>query len=366
METNDNLLDIVKTLYHWRKQIIATSLAAFAGSVIISLLLPVYYKGSTIFLAASPDQAKPELLFSKGLIEPEFYGNNSDIERLLTIAESNEVVDFLIDSFHLYQHYDIDSTHPKAPYRIREKFLDLYEVAKTKRDAIELTIEDRDRQLAAAIANAAREKIDQIAQRLIKASQTQVIQSYRQSIASKEQQLKTISDSLIVLRRRFGVFNSNAQSELLTSGLANAEAKLIRQSGRLNSLKNQSGVEPDTITNLNAIVRGLEQEVKTWENKINTFNEGVTGVEILSGEYFEASQALSEDRERLKVLEATIAATIPTTILVEKAVVPVIKSRPRRAIIVLAATAIALLFSIMAVLLLDTYRDVRWKEILKE
>ena len=42
---------------------------------------------------------------------------------------------------------------------------------------------------------------------------------------------------------------------------------------------------------------------------------------------------------------------------------PVIKSRPKRSIIVLATVAIAFLFSLIGALLFDTYKDVNWKDI---
>ena len=166
MEKNtDNLLGVLKTLFKWKKQIFLVCLIAGIGSVIISLLLPVYFQATTVFLAASPDQAKPELIFGSGTLEGEYYGNENDIDRILTIAESSELFDFLIDTFNLYQHYKIDSTANRAPYRVKKKLAKLYDVAKTKRDAIELSVEDQDKELAAAIANTARRKINEILQR---------------------------------------------------------------------------------------------------------------------------------------------------------------------------------------------------------
>ena len=58
------------------------------------------------------------------------------------------------------------------------------------------------------------------------------------------------------------------------------------------------------------------------------------------------------------------ASYIPTTLLVEAGDVPYIKSRPKRAIIVISATLIAFILSIIGILLLENYRDVNWKELL--
>ncbi|MCB0628404.1 MAG: hypothetical protein KDD15_01690, partial [Lewinella sp.] len=115
----DNLLDVLRTIFRWKKAILYLCLAAGIVAAIVVLVVPVYYQASTVFFVASPDQSTPELIFGNSLSEPELYGDESDIDRLLTIAEGNELVEFLIDSFQLYEHYDIDRNNAKAPYNIK-------------------------------------------------------------------------------------------------------------------------------------------------------------------------------------------------------------------------------------------------------
>ncbi|MFN7118926.1 MAG: Wzz/FepE/Etk N-terminal domain-containing protein, partial [Saprospiraceae bacterium] len=208
MEQRDHLLGVVQTLWNWRKSILLVCVAAVLGTAIISLFLPNYYRATTVFLATSPDQAKPDALFSAR----EYYGNANDVDRLLTIAESNELVEFLVDTFNLYEHYDINKQNPRAAYNVRQKFFSLYEVKKNKRDAIELSVEDRDRELAARIANAAREKIDEIAQKLVKEGQAKAIQTFENQIQVKQALLKNLSDTLIVLSNTYGIYNNIAQT----------------------------------------------------------------------------------------------------------------------------------------------------------
>jgi uncharacterized protein involved in exopolysaccharide biosynthesis len=52
-------------------------------------------------------------------------------------------------------------------------------------------------------------------------------------------------------------------------------------------------------------------------------------------------------------------------VVVEEAEVPLIKSRPKRSIIVIGAAFIAFIFTVIGILILDTYRDVDWKSIYK-
>ncbi len=362
-ENKDNLLDVLRTIFRWKKQIITVCAIAAVGAVAISLFLTNYYTGVTVFLAVSPDQAKPEALYNKGQMRTSYYGNENDIDRLLTIAKSGELINFMVDSFKLYEHYEIDPEAPKAGFKVREKFRSRYEVEKTKRDAIELTLEDRDPELAALMANTARRKIGELALKLIREGQEKTIRSYESNIANKEQLLHTLSDSLINLRRRYGIYSLEGQSESLTMQVAESESQLIRERSRLSALESTPGIPRDTIRLIKAAVRGLEAEVEDLQAKMSRFNDGMSEVGNFEQQYMAAITTLSDDKERLKQFRAVYEADIPAIIVVEEAEVPIVKSRPRRSLIVIGAVAIAFLFSVIGVLLLDTYRDVDWKSV---
>ncbi len=365
MENKDSLLGILGTLYKWRNPLIILCAAAGIGTAAISLYMPNYYKATTTFFAASPDQTKPELIFNRSMsLRMEYYGNANDIDRLLTIAESSELLAFLVDSFNLYQHYQIDSNAHKASHVMRETFFSLYEVKKTKRDAIELSIEDKDPQIAARIANAARNKIEDIARRLIQTSQEQTIAAYQNNIDLKERLLLAIGDSLATLRTQYGTYNVVAQTQSLTEQRSEALALFTRDSVRLQVLRANAKVPRDTVYLLEGRVAGLRQEVKVLQTQIDRLNSGVATIYNLEKQYAEANQILGEDRERLKQWQAAYRSEAPTVLLLESAEPPVIKSRPKRSIIVLAAACAAFLFGVIGVLLIDTYKSLDWRQVL--
>lgn len=364
MEYKESLLGVLQTLFKWKKPILFTTAFGAAGSVIISLLLPVYYESSTTFYAASPDLAMPERMFGVTNEAMEYYGEDADIDRIMTIANSNELADYLISTFNLYEHYDIDSTNAKAPYYVRLKLSKLYKVQKTKYDAIQLSVEDRDKETAAAIANAARLKIDEIAQRLIKASQTELLRTYESNIQEKEGQLKELNDSLRVLRSTYGVYNTETQSELLATLLAEAEAKMTNSVARLEVFQNIPGTPRDTISNLKASVQGAQKEAAGLQEKLEKFNQGLATVQVLAQGHALASKQLGEDKERYKQIKSAQSSPFPAIHLVEEAPLPIIKSRPKRSMIVVAITALSFLFSAIGVLIIDTYKDVNWKSVI--
>lgn len=364
MEHQDNLLGVIGTLYRWRKPLIALCLLAATGTAGISLLLPNYYQAGTIFFAASPDQTKPELVFNRSMaMRMEYYGNSGDIDRLLTVAESSELVNFLVDSFDLYRHYKIDPKQQKASFLMQEHFFSLYKVKKTKRDAIELTVEDRDPELAAAIANAARNKIETIARRLIRDSQGKTIDAYESNIATKEAFLLRLGDSLAILRNRYGTYNVVAQTETLTEQLSESLAMFTRDSVRLRVLQANARVPRDTVYMLEAKVAGLRQEVNVLKGEISRLNSGISTIYNLEKQFAEANQILGEDRERLKQWKAANTSAAPAVLLIEAATPPVIKSRPKRSILVFAATLVALLFGVVGILLFDAYKNINWGEV---
>jgi capsule polysaccharide export protein KpsE/RkpR len=224
-------------------------------------------------------------------------------------------------------------------------------------------MEDTDKELAAKIANAARKGIDQIAQSLIKESQLEELKIYEADIKTKESQLAVLSDSLIRLRGQYGVYNSIVQTESLTAQFSQAESKLIRSEARLEALESTTGVNRDTIRYLKAAVKGMKQEVEKLNDKVVLFNEGMAIVNIYEEQYKLASETLGEVKELTKELKATYDSNIPAVLLVEEATTPVIKSRPKRSIVVIAAVFVAFLFGIIGILLLEAYRAIDWKEL---
>lgn len=363
MNQKDNLLGVVETVFRWKKIIIYTCLATAIGASILVMLMPVYYQSTTVFYAASPDLATPEAIFGESAEAPDYYGTENDMDRILSIARSGELVSFMVDTFNLYEHYDIDPESRLGPYYVRQEFNDHFDVIKTKYDAIEISIEDQDKELAAQMVNTARDYIANLAQKLIKESQSKLLRTFEGNIASKTAQLDTINLLLQTARNKYGVYNTIAQSEGLTDLVAKAESKLYNAQAKLEALKGINSFR-DTIRFIEASIKGYENELKKLNERLNTFNDGMTQVEVLKEAQLEASEKLAEDKEHYKQIKAAFGTDFPTILLLEQGSIPLIKSRPKRSLIVVAAVIVAFIFSVIGVILFDTYKDVNWKEIL--
>ena len=261
VNNNERLVDVLKSLYAHRRLISNVCLFTLLGSLVIAFLLPNYYQSTTIFYPTSPQLANPELLFGSSGQVTQYYGNDNDLDRLLEIASGNELADFMIDSFKLYEHYDIDPNTAEGPYKVRKRFRKLYRVEKNKFDAIEISIEDTDRELAAKMINAARVKIDQIGQRLTKDSQRKLLDAFERNISGKENTILVLNDSIEVLKNKYGIYDIGSQGEQLSEISSTSRAFVAQYRAKLQSLEKEPSIPRATIAYVRAQLRGYDSQL---------------------------------------------------------------------------------------------------------
>jgi uncharacterized protein involved in exopolysaccharide biosynthesis len=371
MNNRDNLLGVFQTMYRWRKAIRNICIIALVGSIAFSLTLDNYYEASTIFYPASPELSNPELIFGYTSQVTHYFGSDRDLDRLDEIANGSEVTDYMVRRFGLYEVYGFDSTSLKGRAKVREMFRNLYVAQKNKNDAIELSIEDTDPKRSAEMTNAARDKINEIAQRLIKNSQARLLATFEENIKRKNVEIEVLSDSLRYLQARYNLFSVVEQGEQLSTQLSTAEAEIVRSRARLEVLENNPYIPRDTIEYIKANLRAYERERQsllssdvTSDNfSVRRFNEGMPKVNVMTDLHFQARKQLSFDLERYNQIKSAFNTDIPAVQIVESAEPPLLKSRPKRSILVIVSVVAAFLFSVLGVLIAEAYRDFRWKDI---
>lgn len=371
----DNLLPVLGTLYPWRRRIMYVTAGAFVISAVLSLFLHNYYQGKTVFYAASQDLFKPEKVFGGGTTEMYYYGSGEDIDRILTVGNSHGVVDFLIDSFDLWQVYDIKPGTSKAKFKMRKAFRENYNIILTKQDALELTVEDKDPERAAAMANVATHIIDREVKSIIKNSQIALASSYQRSISNKEKVMQSNLDTLVYYRGKSGIYDPGGQTEILATRVTEVTNAVEREKAALESLKksNISSKLRDSIQVIQARISGYDRELAILNGddpssnySLKNFNKAKGKIELLESRYYRSYEQIGYDLEKLKLYNAAIDIDVPAIHLIEAAEVPLYKARPKRSIIVLACTIAAFLFSIAAVLAMESYRQTDWSALVRK
>jgi len=364
MSENENLIDLVSVIYRNRKRIIYSCIAAAVITAALSLLLKNYYKATTIFYPASTDLAKPVPV---GGIEDNrnYYGNDFDLDRLLTIANSDEVAEYLIHRYNLYTHYDIDSTAKRGPSKLRKKLSKLYTTEKSRFDAIELSVEDKNPELSAEMANSARDKINSIAQGLIKGSQYKMVKAYDESLAEKEKGIQSLSDSLARVRAKYKIYSVLSQGEVYGENITMTQSSIMNTKARLQSYKDMNGPQ-DSIQKLQILLNGLENQFRALEKSVGLFNEGYSTVVSLELEQRKFADQLATDKERYKQLKLTYDSPFAAIHLVQEAETPNLKSRPKRSLYVIGITLLTGILSVLWVLLSHQFKNTGWREVFRD
>ncbi|WP_116106797.1 hypothetical protein [Lewinella sp. IMCC34191] len=357
----DNLLGVLRTLWRWRKPILLTTAAGAILSIVVSLLLPVYYTGYTSFVALSPEQISIESTFGNTGQRVQFYGTGDDIDRLLSVAESNEVIDFLVDSFNLYSVYEIDSTTAKGPVRVAEELLSHYDIERNPRDVIELTIEDKDPLRAADMARAARRRVDEINLALIRSTHRRNAAGLLREVEDGQRRLDELNERLSQIRQESGVYNTETQSEVLATTSSSVDQRIALTEARLEEFRSRG--TRDSIVKLSVDLSGLRRSREAIDQQLERLNASIGRIDNMQEERLRTNDELTQSRTRLKQYETILVGERSTMEVIEEATVPLVKSFPIRWLIVVGVTMVTFILAVVGALLIDSGRRYDWGRI---
>jgi tyrosine-protein kinase Etk/Wzc len=354
MDNEYNLSIFIHQLLKWKKELLRAILLIVLLSIGASLLLPNYYQAETTFYAASPDLARP-IPIGGDEKDVRIYGDDKDLDRLFTISLSHDLLFHLIDSFDLYTHYDIDRSSKKAKFKVREELMENYKTIKTKYGALHMMVEDKDPEKAAAIANAAREKVEQIAQDIVKQSQYKLISNYNENLNIKQVQSDSLGKKMQRIKETADIFETWGQSGLYTKMLSDATSELEEARGKISFYKKYPAFRDSVIKNM-AIEMGALNKINKANEELKKYAPVLSELKQMEQEQSRLHDQISLDKERLKQLNATYSAPFTALHVVEKADVPVQKSRPKRSIIVLLSSLCGIALAFLAVFILENIK----------
>jgi capsular polysaccharide biosynthesis protein len=221
MDNEFNLITAIRIILKWKKQIVIT----VAASGIIAALFSVFVMDewflswATFYPTNQAQNDRAAIFNSEAAAQVEYFGNKADVNRVLTIANSNPVIDFVIDSFHLAQHYDIDVNKPYWKTKVRKKFEKKYEAIKTEHDAVQISLYDTDPKLAAAIVNTVVKKVDELNKEHVNDSKKKVANAIALQIVNLQQTVNSYIDTLALLGQQYKIkVSSGADGTVIVDG----------------------------------------------------------------------------------------------------------------------------------------------------
>lgn len=323
-------------------------LLAAVVSAVVALMLPNIFKSTAVFYPTNPQTTDPDRFVTPEGNKLELSGRNEDLDRVITIGTSQPVAEYAIRRFRLHDHYKMGTPGDEmADQAALEEFNSNLSIVHTDRDAIELTFQDQDKHLAAAVANALVGVIDSFNQQLTLDNRRRVLELYRNRYQFVQKEYDRTRRDLVAGRRHYGIHGLEMESRYLAKEIIETEVALSRalaagDAGRANELRRAlrglTEVEGGNIINLERYVQGTDS--------MNT----------LYARFNDLQTRLIQSKSAYENADLALKGRISSLYVVQKAYPAARKAKPIRWLIVASSVVITFALSVIAIALLELYR----------
>jgi uncharacterized protein involved in exopolysaccharide biosynthesis len=349
----------VLTQLAYRKWLIAKviGISVLLG-VMLSLALPVRYTATTKIMTPQQTQSTAALMMMNQLtsmgggslaaLAGGGLGLKNPNDTYIGLLTSRPIADTIIQKFDLAKEY-----RARDMTKAREKLAGYTEVISEKNGFIALSVTDRDKSRAAAMANAYTDQL-----RIL--TKTLAVTEASQRRLFYEEQLKLTKEALIAAALAFqqvqqqkGLIQLDAQAKAMIEGLAAIRAKVATKQVEVQALRSYSTEQNPDVQLAEKELASLEAEETQLEQSnhvpgiagLGLGNVPSAGLEYLRAEHELQYQQILYDMlmkqyDAARLDESKEAAIIQ---VVEPAIEPDRKSSPRRALIILWFTVVGLL-----------------------
>jgi uncharacterized protein involved in exopolysaccharide biosynthesis len=361
-EDEIDLLDLVLVLAKHKRLILLLTLGvAFVTGVISLIMTPIYRAETRLVPPLSKAGISPSIVNIPNFARGAMGMAPTPSDMMVGIIKSRTVLDILIDKFDLLSHYKAEKRQ-KARDALSNN---LSAQVDSKTGLITVSVEDKDPKLAATIANAAVEELQRLMQDLaitVTAQQRLFLEGQR-----KEIQLSLIQaeEDLKRYQEETGILSAPAQASSLMSAIANLQAEIRSREIRLTALRSFATTQNPEIQRLQAELEGLRSQLKKLETQAEKSKEDLSPISLkelpqASIEYLRKLRDVSfyetlnrmilNQYEQAKMAEAQEAMVVQ---VVDPAVPPELKYKPKRRLMVAIAGVLGLFLSIFLAFFLE-------------
>lgn len=341
-----NAIDLMIILAKRKKLIIGFPLVVAAIALAVSLVLPNIYQATTKLLPPQQSQSSASALLAQlggaaGLAAG-MVGMKNPSDLYIGILKSRTVADKLVARFDLKKRYDTDSQET-ARKLLQERTV----IAAGKDGMITVDVEDEDQKFVAQLTNAYVDEVQQMTRYLAvtEASQRRVF--FERQLETAKNNLAKVEISLKGAMDTRGVISVDSESRAILETAARLKAQVSLKEIQLGSMR-------AFVTPQNQEFKRATEELASLRNELAKLEGGRVG----STQPSESNQAgldniqLMRDLKYYQMLYELLAkqyevarldeAKEPSLIQVlDPAIDPERKARPKRALIVLASAILA-------------------------
>ncbi|MCM2359093.1 MAG: Wzz/FepE/Etk N-terminal domain-containing protein [Geobacteraceae bacterium] len=375
-EQEIKLLELVQVVVR-RKRLITLFCAAAAGiSVAASLMLPNIYSATARILPPQKESGSglTALLGQSGglagLASGIGLGGSADL--YLGILKSRSVADAVIGRLDLARVFET-----KTMDDTRKALGAMVKMQAGKDGIISVTAENKDPKLAAALANNFVEELGRksVQLNLSKAGTERAFLEKRLEVVRGD--LKSAEEALKSFQEKYKAIKVDSQAVASIEGIARLKAEIISKEVQLASLRSYQTDESPEVRVLQAAVGKLRSQLGglTGSGSSGDGIPTVGSVPNLGLEYLRRMrelktqeaiyEQLTKQNEIAKLSEAKDSSSLQ---VLDDAVVPTMKSKPKRSLIVILSTVTAFFISVFAAFILEHLDKIpeeerdRWRE----
>ncbi|MFQ6008553.1 MAG: GumC family protein [Candidatus Zixiibacteriota bacterium] len=361
-QTN-NLWYLLEVLAKRRFFIIVFVLLLTLMSLIIALLLPKWYTATALLLPPK-DLAVPVpglthlsevVSVTKGLDLPYMVTSSDVYARML---QSRTIAERIIEQFDLKTRFDVDNF--KKAY---EELMDRSEFKVTDEGLLMISVEDKDPQMAADLANTFVDELDRVNRQIAS-------ERVRQNRIFIEERLTQVEKELEAARTEFENFQLKNKAVDFNEQTRLAVEQAIKLKVMLAELEIELKMREKDLAENNTELIELKRRRRHIKDQLQKLEEGnpdssffslpVADIPTLRGQYEvlysrvrvgeSLYKILLEQLEQAKIQESE---NTPTISVLDRARPPEIKSRPKRLLIVSATFVLSLFLAVFWTILLE-------------
>jgi len=365
VEDEINLLDLLIVLAKRKRLIIGITFGAAVIAAIASLLMTPIYKAETKIL---PPQQGSSGMASQLLSQlggaASFIGGAAGVKTsndlYIALLKSRPILDNIIDKFKLMELY-------KAKHR-EDGRKTLVLALKTQDDKksgiVSIGMEDKDPKLAADIANAFVDELREYNKRLALTEASQKRLFFEEQLKDVKEGLIKSEEAMKGFQEKTGAFKIDEQAKAAIEGIAKLRAQIAEREVQIRVMRTYATSFNPDIQRVEEELKGLKEQLRGLEEKGSGNNPDVilsTGrIPALGTEYirklreFKYHEALYEILlKQYEMARLDEAKDAPIIQVIEKAIPPEKRIKPKRSQMVMIASVTGFFISVIAAFLVE-------------
>jgi tyrosine-protein kinase Etk/Wzc len=365
-----NLLDYLVVILKRKKMIIGVTFSAALITTLISLVMTPIYKAETKILPPQQNSSSvaSQLLnqFSGGALAS--VGSALGIENpndiYIGILKSRTIYDRIIDRFGLMDTYE-------AGYRAdaRNSLDESLIVQSGKEGIISIAVEDKDPERAARMANGFVEELKVITQTLAVTEASQRRLFFEEQLNRAKENLIQAEEDMKGFMEKTGAIKMEEQAEAVISSIAILKAQIAAKEVELKVMRTYAAPQNPDLQRVEEELLGMREQLAGLETRDGKNPDPLMPTERMPAigtdyirkmrdlKYHETLfELMAKQYEIARVDEARDATIIQ---VLDEAVPPERRAKPKRKLMVMVAAFIGFFFSIFAAFFLEYIKNLR-------